>query len=119
MFFLFFVLWHKHFFLVLVFLIMRLTTLAHNTTLMSKPLCGHPGVSIDYVMFHHVALHVIRIFFQLWNEEYRDGMKTSGDKIGMALWHYKYRQTTKHTYTYTHTQRQDTRCPALRTGAVG
>ena len=23
--------------------------------------------------------------FELWNEEYRDGIKTRGDKIGMAL----------------------------------
>ena len=24
-------------------------------------------------------------FFELWNEEYRDGIKTRGDKIGMDL----------------------------------
>ena len=24
-------------------------------------------------------------FFELWNEEYRDGIKTRGDKIGMIL----------------------------------
>ena len=24
-------------------------------------------------------------FFELWNEEYRDGIKTRGDKIGMTL----------------------------------
>ena len=29
-------------------------------------------------------IHPIK-FFELWNEEYRDGIKTSGDKIGMAL----------------------------------
>ena len=23
--------------------------------------------------------------FELWNEEYRDGIKTSGDKVGMDL----------------------------------
>ena len=23
---------------------------------------------------------------ELWNEEYRDGIKTRGDKIGMDLW---------------------------------
>ena len=25
------------------------------------------------------------IFFELWNEEYRDGIRTGGDKIWMAL----------------------------------
>ena len=24
-------------------------------------------------------------FFELWNEEYRDGIKTRGDKIGITL----------------------------------
>ena len=24
-------------------------------------------------------------FFELWNEEYRDGIKTRGDKIGMII----------------------------------
>ena len=24
-------------------------------------------------------------FFELWNEKYRDGIKTRGDKIGMAV----------------------------------
>ena len=24
-------------------------------------------------------------FFELWNEDYRDGIKTRGDKIGMDL----------------------------------
>ena len=27
----------------------------------------------------------MKIFFELWNEEYRDGIKTRGDKIGMTL----------------------------------
>ena len=28
---------------------------------------------------------VNKIFFKLWSEEYRDGIKTRGDKIGMDL----------------------------------
>ena len=27
----------------------------------------------------------MKTFFELWNEEYRDGIKRRGDKIGMTL----------------------------------
>ena len=37
--------------------------------------------------FCHVVYTLVnKKFFELWNEEYRDGIKTRGDKIGM---HYK------------------------------
>ena len=38
---------------------------------------------------HHALKQVLLVnkkFFKLWNEEYRDGIKTRGDKIGMDLW---------------------------------
>ena len=33
----------------------------------------------------HIVTQIILVNIELWNEEYRDGIKTRGDKIGMIL----------------------------------
>ena len=44
------------------------------------------GISVHSPSFQLPAKGVcLLIFFKLWNEEYRDGIKTRGDKIGMVI----------------------------------
>ena len=72
---------------------MRLGTLAHNTTLMSKPVTREyyeatlvfQSCFIMYIAYIEKGRRLVNKN-ELWNEEYRDGIKTRGDKIGMALY---------------------------------
>ena len=60
---------------------------------MRPPRCFNTLCHVSSCSLIHFALEAHSViekgrnkkFFQLWNEEYRDGIKTRGDKIGMDL----------------------------------
>ena len=69
---------------------------ASGNNIMRPPLCFNRLCHVSSCSLIHFALEahsviekgrrlVNKKFFELWNEEYRDGIKTRGDKIGMTL----------------------------------